>query len=90
MCGKLGNSEVETLENMMSMAVYFVIADTFDLDVDEIQANSNLTKDLGMTKAKQIQLNDAIKDMFNDTSVDFSQVSTIGDVVKQIAKVQLH
>jgi hypothetical protein len=47
MCGKLGSNEVESLQNMMSMAVYFVLADTFDMDFDDIQPNSNLKTDLG-------------------------------------------
>ena len=33
MCGKLGTSEVDTIKNMMTMTVYFVLADIFDLDV---------------------------------------------------------
>ena len=31
MCGKFGTNEIESMQNMMSMAVYFVIADTFDI-----------------------------------------------------------
>ena len=34
MCGKFGTNEVESMQNMMSMAVYFVIADTFDVDIE--------------------------------------------------------
>jgi hypothetical protein len=37
MCGKLGTSEVDTIKNMMTMTVYFVLADIFDLDVMDIK-----------------------------------------------------
>ena len=90
MCGKLGNNEVESLQNMMSMAVYFVLADTFDMDFDDIIPNSNLKTDLGMTSSIQTQLDESIMDMFNQVKVDFSQIKTVQDIVDQVAKVQLH
>ncbi|MCQ8128167.1 acyl carrier protein [Methylomonas rivi] len=90
MCGKLGVNEVESMQNMMSMAVYFVIADTFDLDVDEVYPDSDLKIDLGMTSPIQKQLDASIMDMFNDLHIDFSEVKTVQDVVDQVAKVQIH
>jgi acyl carrier protein len=90
MCGKLGSNEVESLQNMMSMAVYFVLADTFDMDFDDIQPNSNLKTDLGMTSSIQTQLDESIMDMFTQVKVDFSQIKTVQDIVDQVAKVQLH
>lgn len=90
MCGKLGNTEVESLQNMMSMAVYFVLADTFDVDIDELSPSSDLRTDLGMTSSIQSQLDESIMDMFNQAQVDFSRIKTVQDVVDQVAKVQLH
>jgi acyl carrier protein len=90
MCGKLGNNEVESLQNMMSMAVYFVLADTFDMDFDDISPNSDLKSDLGMTPTIQAQLDESIMDMFNQAQVDFNQIKTVQDIVDQVAKVQLH
>lgn len=90
MCGKLGNTEVESLQNMMSMAVYFVLADTFDVDIDDLSPNSDLKADLGMTSSIQTQLDESIMDMFNQAQVDFSQIKTVQDIVDQVAKVQLH
>lgn len=90
MCGKLGSNEVESMQNMMSMAVYFVLADTFDLDIDEIYPTSDLQNDLGMTASIQQQLDASIMDMFNQTQIDFSSVKTVQDVVDQITSVRLH
>lgn len=90
MCGKLGSNEVESMQNMMSMAVYFVLADTFDLDIDDISPNSNLQNDLGMTTSIQQQLDASIMDMFNQTQIDFSRIKTVQDVVDQITTVRLH
>ena len=90
MCGKLGGNEVESMQNMMSMAVYLVIADTFDLDVDELEPDFNLQSDLGMDAAMQAQLDHCIMDMFNNFQVDFAHAKTVQDVVEQIARVTLH
>lgn len=90
MCGKMGDNEVDSMQNMMSMAVYFVIADTFDLDVEELTATSRLEDDLGMTDALKAQLDHSIMDMFNNFHVDFSRAETVGDIVGQVAQVRLH
>lgn len=90
MCGKLGNNEIESLENMMSMAVYFVIADVLDVDADGLLPNSDLKHDLGMTAAMQDQLNIAIMEMFDNFHVNFNAVNTIQDIVNQVAKVTFH
>lgn len=90
MCGKLGTNEVESMQNMMSMAVYFVIADAFDVDIEEVSADSDLKDDLGMTGLIQEQLDGVIMDMFNNLHVDFGQVKTVQDIVNQVTKIQLH
>lgn len=90
MCGKFGGNEVESMQNMMSMAVYFVIADTFDIDVDELSPACELESDLGMTKTLRDELDHSIMDMFNNFHVDFSRVRTVEDVVNQVAKSTLH
>ncbi len=90
MCGKFGANEVESMQNMMSMAVYFVIADTFDVDIETVSADSNLRSDLGMTAPIQELLDETIMDMFNNLHIDFNQVKTVQDIVSQVTKVQLH
>lgn len=90
MCGKLGTNEVESMQNMMSMAVYFVIADAFDVDIEEVSADSDLKDDLGMTGLIQEQLDGVIMDMFNNLHVDFGQVKTVQDIVNQVTKIKLH
>lgn len=90
MCGKFGGNEVESMQNMMSMAVYFVIADAFDLDVDELDPGFSLASDLGMDAVTQARLDDSIMDMFDNFHVDFARVKTVQDVVDQIARVTLH
>ncbi|WP_426993944.1 hypothetical protein [Methylomonas sp. CM2] len=88
MCGKFGGNEVESLQNMMSMAVQLVIADTFDLDVDDVSLDSDLQNDLGMDADLRDKLDSSIMEMFNELHLDFSRIKTVADVVKQV--VTLH
>jgi len=88
MCGKFGGNEVESLQNMMSMAVHLVIADTFDLDVDDVSLDSDLQNDLGMDADLRDKLDSSIMEMFNELHLDFSRIKTVADVVEQV--VTLH
>lgn len=90
MCGKFGTNEIESMQNMMSMAVYFMLADTFDVDIDTLSPACDLQSDLGMTAAIREQLDASITEMFNDLHVDFNHVKTVQDIVNQVARVQLH
>ena len=89
MCGKLGNDEVESMQNMMSMAVYSVLADFFDVNIDDISPSSDLQNDLGMTASIQEQLGRAMMDMFDNLQLDFSQVKTVQDIVNQVVETQM-
>ncbi|MDT4328630.1 hypothetical protein ACQE3D_10210 [Methylomonas sp. MS20] len=88
MCGKFGGNEAESLQNMMSMAVQLVIADTFDLDVDDVSLDSELQNDLGMDTDLRDKLDSSVMEMFNELHLDFSRIKTVADVVKQV--VTLH
>ena len=90
MCGKLGSNEVESMQNMMSMAVYFVLADTFDVDIEDLLPESNLQLDLGMTPSLQELLDANIMDMFNNLHIDFSNAKTVQDILNQVSSVTVH
>jgi len=90
MCGKMGNNEVESIQNIMSMAVYWVIADVFEIDTDQLNPQSNLRADFNMTTEIQHRLNESIREMFNDVCVDFSRVETVQDIVEQVACITIH
>ncbi|WP_427501611.1 hypothetical protein ACQE3E_10580 [Methylomonas sp. MED-D] len=88
MCGKFGGNEVESLQNMMSMAVQLVIADTFDLDVDDVSLDRDLQNDLGMDADLRDKLDSSIMEMFNQLHLDFNRIKTVADLVEQV--VTLH
>ncbi len=90
MCGKMGGNEVESMQNMMSMAVYCVIADALDVDIDDLEPETDLQRDLGLTSSAQEMLDQSIMDMFDNFHVDFSRVKTVQDIVNQVTHITIH
>lgn len=89
MCGKLGNDEIESMQNMMSMAVYSVLADVFNVDIGDVSPNCDLENDLGMTASSQGKLDTAIRDMFDNLHIDFGKVKTVQDIVDQVVEIKM-
>jgi len=87
MCGKMGNNEIDSMQNMMAMSVYFVIADAFDIDVMDIEPNDDLEKDFHMTQVIKQDLSESVEDMFNGCQLDFTEIHNVQDVVDQIVTV---
>jgi len=88
--GKIGENEIESMQNMMAMSVYFIIADTFDVDAMDIDADNDLQKDLHMTSEIKHELNESFMDMFNGHQLDFSKIHKVQDIVDQIVTVELN
>jgi acyl carrier protein len=87
MCGKMGTNEIDTIKNMMAMSVYFIIADTFDIDAIDIEPDNNLENDLHMTSETKQELNNLVIDMFDGCKLDFSTIHNVQDIVDQVATV---
>jgi hypothetical protein len=88
MCGKMGVSEVDTIKNMMTMTVYFVLADIFDLDIMDIESSFDLEKDLHITSDLKALLSEAVMDMFNGLELNFTTIHNVQDIVEQIVIVE--
>jgi acyl carrier protein len=84
MCGKLGENEIESMRNMLTMVVYAVLADIFNKDISAISQNNDLQNDLGMTMIIQRKLDIAINDIFDDLHLDFERIKTVQDVIDQV------
>jgi len=90
MCGKIGKDAIESMQNMMSMSVYYVIADCLDVDAMDLEPNEDLDNDLHMTDAMKSLLSESIIDMFNGRQLDYSTIHNIQDVVNQVITTELH
>ncbi len=84
MCGKMGHDEVDSMQNMMAMSAYFVIADALDIDAMDLEGEQDLEKDFHLSDAERQLLSESISEMFNGLELDFSQINQVKDIVDQV------
>ncbi len=77
-------NEIESVNNLLTLSVYFTIADCLDLDAMMLQADDDLRKDLSMTENQQQALFESVKDQFEGEQLDFSVIKTVQDVVDRL------
>ncbi|MCW9013009.1 MAG: phosphopantetheine-binding protein [Gammaproteobacteria bacterium] len=81
MCFKIQDgNELGTVKLLMTMSFNSVVEDVFGIDQDDIELDMHLVRDLHMNSKKQLEFSNAIADMFDGVSVDFSSVKTLDDV----------
>ncbi len=88
MCIKAGNNELGSVKALMAMSLNALIAEIFELDLDELDKYLSLTRDLGMDKNKQEELSTMIAEYFDDLHIDFSQVDTLEQLFQTIVEVE--
>ncbi len=84
MCFKIGDDEFETVKGLMSMTVYSVISDVLNVELENIEPQSHLKKDLGMTDQTQRILTQSIMDMFDDLVIDISEECRVQNIIDQV------
>ncbi|WP_198264343.1 hypothetical protein [sulfur-oxidizing endosymbiont of Gigantopelta aegis] len=72
MCIKVGDDELDSVKALMTMSLNALIADVFDLDLEDLKPELSLTRDLGMDEAKQHELAELIDEYFDGLWIDFS------------------
>ena len=68
----------------MTMSLNAIIADVFDLDLDDIKAELRLREDLNMSVGQQQQLVDVIGEYFDDISVNLDEIKTLGELFERV------
>ena len=86
----MGIEEYDTELNLVTMTVYFLIADVLDLDIMDIESSSLLESDLGMTERLGKVFSCSIKEMFDGFELDYSFIKTVQDVVNQVITCNLN
>ncbi|RLA20343.1 MAG: hypothetical protein DRQ61_02240 [Gammaproteobacteria bacterium] len=81
---KLGPDEFETVKSLMSMTLFAIISDCLDIDITEINENDLMCRDLGMSQAKEYDIQQLIADIYDDLEVDFSRVTTVQSLLDQV------
>ncbi len=90
MCIKAGNNELASVKALMDMSLNALIADTFEVEMDEISDNLELRTDLGMQQAKAIELQEGISEYFDGLDINMNRMVTIGDLHKTVVDHEFH
>lgn len=73
MCIKAGNDELDSVKALMAMSLNALIAEVFDVGLDEIDRNLSLSRDLGMDSEKENELNELIEEYFDGLVINFTK-----------------
>lgn len=71
----------------MSMSLNSIVADVFDMDLDELAPELRLGADLQMDEQKSLELSGMIAEYFDNLSIDFDQLETLQDLFHQVIDV---
>lgn len=80
----MDEKEIDSAKNMITMSVYFIIADTLDIDMLELQPDTELVKDLNLDSHKIAELTKSIMASFDNLKLDFSLIQSVQDIVDQV------
>lgn len=84
MCIKAGTDELESVKNLMGMALKAVVADALQADLDEVVDEARLVEDLRMGSAESQVLRELIADTFDGIEVDLRQTPTFSALLNRV------
>ena len=70
----------------MDMSLDALIADTFKLNIEDINNELDLRKDLGMKDATEDELQETISEYFDGLEVNMKLMVTIGDLHQMVVE----
>lgn len=75
-------NEIDTVKSIMSKSLNVIVADVFQLDLDEINMQYDLIRDLNMDHKKKVMLKNLIAEYFDGHELKFNSNSnyTIQDL----------
>lgn len=88
MCIKAGEDELDTVKNLMSMALKAVIAQALDADLDKVVPEARLVKDLRMGKKRRAALAELIADTFDGLEVDLNRIETVDELLDVVVMAE--
>lgn len=87
MCIKMKDmNELGTVKALMSMSLYSIIEDIFDIDQSDIRLDFDLRSDLNMNTAQEELLADAIADYFDGIQPDLKKIQTLDNLFDMVVE----
>lgn len=84
MCIKAGANELESVKNLMSMALKAVVADALNADLEAVVEEARLVEDLKMGSAECRVLQELLADTFDGIEVDVCQIRTFAALLDRV------
>ncbi len=88
MCIKAGDNELDSVKALMTMSLNALIAEVFNKDLEELEPELSLTRDLTMDKNKQQELAGLIAEYFDGLSIDFTQNDTLDKLFSTVVSAE--
>ena len=85
---KLDDNELDTMKELLTMALNAVVAEFLNVDVDRVHPGSRLKSDLGMSPAAKKRLQKEIAFIFDYEEIDIPNGMKVEELVDQVAKLE--
>ncbi len=84
MCIKAGANELESVKNLMGMALKAVVADALNAELENVIEEARLVEDLHMGCAESKALQELIADTFDGIVIDPGKTPTVAALLDQV------
>jgi hypothetical protein len=85
---KLEDNELDTMKQLLTMALNAVIAEFLNVDVDRVHPGSRLVSDLGISPAVKKRLQKEIAFIFDCKEIDMPNAMKVEELVDQVAHIE--
>jgi hypothetical protein len=89
MASKLDDNELDTMKELLTMALYAVIAEFLNVDIDRVRPGSRLVAHLGMSPAAKKRLQKEIAFIFDCTEPDMPDAMKVEELVNKVTHIEL-
>ncbi|RDH84016.1 MAG: hypothetical protein DIZ80_07730 [endosymbiont of Galathealinum brachiosum] len=84
MCIKYGDNELDTVKALMTMSLNSIIADIFNLELDEIRPELKFYDDLSMSPVQERDLINTIAEYFDELKVDIRRTDNLNNLFEVV------
>ena len=84
MCIRAGSNELESVKNLMGMSLMAVIAESLDIEIDEVEETHRLVADLHMDSEGKQRLEGMIAEVFDELKVNLNTTPTVGALLDKV------
>jgi len=88
MCIKIGNNELSAIKGLMTMTLNSIIAEIFNLELEEIELNTRLYDDLHMTVAQEQEFSALLDEYFDGLNIDFKKAKTLDEIYQIVIETE--